>query len=342
MSTSNKAFQQEAVNTRKRIRRIGLAIMLVFLVSLIAVWALVTQPLLSNPDINDSVPAVDSSRLEAHVRMLSETLFPRDHTRPQNLDRVADYIRKEFESAHGVVSDQPYDVGEKTYRNVIALFGPDTKERIVVGAHYDSAGARPGSDDNASGVAGLIELANILGNNTLPMRVELVAFTLEEPPYFNTEKMGSAVHARSLKQQGVEVRVMFSLEMIGCFSDAPDSQHFPTSIIKPFYPSRGNFITIISKFGQGGIVRSVKRAMRSASSLPVYSINAPRLVPGIDYSDHLNYWRAGYDALMISDTAFYRNNRYHTMQDTPDTLDYNRMAMVVQGVYLAVLAMGQE
>ncbi|HST21275.1 MAG TPA: hypothetical protein VLR90_09180, partial [Blastocatellia bacterium] len=123
MSTSNEAFRQEAVNWRKRIRRIGLAIMLVFLVLLIAAWVLVTQPLLSNPDINDSVPTVDSSRLEAHVRMLSETLFPRDHTRPQNLDRVADYIRKEFESAHGGVSDQPYDIGEKTYRNVIALFG---------------------------------------------------------------------------------------------------------------------------------------------------------------------------------------------------------------------------
>ncbi len=173
------------------------------------------------------------------------------------------------------------------------------------------------------------------------MRVELIAFTLEEPPYFRSGYMGSAIHASSLKKQGVKVRLMISLEMIGYFSDAADSQGFPLSVLKAFYPSQGNFICVIGNLGQGTAVRRVKKAMRSASTLPVYSINAPRFVPGIDFSDQLNYWEAGYDAVMITDSAFYRNFNYHTIYDTPDKLDYQRMAMVVEGVYAAILTLSQ-
>jgi Zn-dependent M28 family amino/carboxypeptidase len=307
---------------------------------LIVTWAWMTQPLFSSVGGNSGV-AVESARLEAHVHRLSKTFFPRDARHPENLDRAAAYIRQEFERAGGKVSEQPYEVNGTTYQNVIALFGPDTKERIVVGAHYDTAGEQPGADDNASGVAGLIELAHLLGKTPLPICVELVAFTLEEPGYFRTAQMGSAIHARSLKKQGILVRVMFSLEMIGYFTDVPHSQSFPFSILAAFYPSQGNFIAVVGKLDQGLVVRRVKRAMQSASPLPVHSINAPRFVPGIDFSDHLNYWKAGYDAVMITDTAFYRNKNYHTVWDTPDTLDYQRMAMVVQGVHAAVLAFAQ-
>ncbi|MGH7966390.1 MAG: M28 family peptidase, partial [Candidatus Binatia bacterium] len=285
----------------------------------------------------ESIASVSPARHEAHVRMLSETLFPRDVGHPENLDRVAAYIRQEFVRAQGRVAEQPYEAMGSTYRNVIALFGPDTKERVVVGAHYDTAGERPGADDNASGVAGLIELAYLMSKTSLPVCVELVAYTLEEAA-FHTAQMGSAVHATSLKQQGIPVRVMFSLEMIGYFTDAPHSQSFPLSILAAFYPAEGNFITVVGKFGQGSVVRQVKKAMRSASPLPVHSINAPRWVRGVDFSDHRSYWDVGYKALMITDTAFYRNKNYHTAQDTADTLDYQRMAMVVQGVYAAVRA----
>lgn len=307
---------------------------------LVVAWAWVTQPLLVSVAGNSAV-SVEPVRLEAHVRRLSEMFFPRDAGHPENLDRVAAYIRQEFEQAQGRVAEQPYEANDRTYRNVIARFGPDTKERIVVGAHYDSAGKQPGADDNASGVAGLIELAYLLGKTPLPVCIELVAFTLEEPGYFRTAQMGSAIHARSLKKQGIPVRVMFSLEMIGYFTDAPHSQSFPVSILAAFYPSQGNFIAVVGKLDQISVVRRVKKAMRSASSLPVYSINAPRFVPGIDFSDHLNYWEAGYKAVMITDTAFYRNPNYHTWRDTADTLDYQRMAMVVQGVHTAVLAFAQ-
>lgn len=309
-------------------------------ICLIAAWAWVTQPTRSSLEMNYMV-AVEPARLEAHVRLLSETFFPRDAWHPENLERAAASIRREFEQAYGKVSEQPYEVKGKTYRNIIAGFGPDTQDRIVVGAHYDAAGKVPGADDNASGVAGLIELAYLLGKTTLPVRVELVAFALEEPPYFRTPHMGSAIHAKSLKQQRIPIRMMFSLEMIGYFTDAPRSQRFPFSFLAAFYPSQGNFIAVVSKLSQGLVARRVKKAMRRASPLPVYSISAPRFVPGIDLSDHLNYWAAGYPAVMITDTAFYRNPHYHTVQDTAETLDYQRMAMVVQGVYAAILAFMQ-
>src|SRR5262249_48217556 len=144
---------------------------------------------------------VDPSRLQAHVRKLSIELSPRDESHIENLDRVAAYIKDEFSQATPLVSEQPYRVQGKSYRNVIAQFGPESEERIVVGPHYDAGDPLPGADDNASGVAGLIELARLLGRQQPPMRVELVAFSLEEPPYFGTTGMGSSVHAESLRKQ---------------------------------------------------------------------------------------------------------------------------------------------
>lgn len=325
---------------RKRFAVLLLSVALGFAGLLAVAWFVITQPVMSGGAAGDDNPPVDAARLEAHVRMLSETLGPRDEGHPENLDRVAAYLRKEFEGAKAVaVSEQPFQSRGRTYRNVIASFGPRTKELIVVGAHYDTAGPLPGADDNASGVAGLIELAHLLGRTAPAMRVDLVAFTLEEPPYFRSQLMGSAVHASSLKARGEVVRAMISLEMIGYFSDQADSQHYPVSLLKAFYPSSGNFITVVGKLGQGLALRRVKKAMINATPLPVYSINAPRAIPGVDFSDHLNYWNEGYDAFMITDTAFYRNPNYHTFEDTPDTLDYKRMAMVVRGVYAAVAAL---
>jgi Zn-dependent M28 family amino/carboxypeptidase len=340
MNTSFEAQLQSDAERRHRLRRILIVLSVAIFLSLAAVWFLITQPLFINRPSVESVN-VDPAWLEAHVRRLSEQLVPRDQSRTDNLDRVAEYVRAKFEEAGGTISEQPFEVGGRTYRNVIADFGPDSKERIVVGAHYDAYHSFPGADDNASGVAGLIELAMLLGKAHLLRRVELVAYTLEEPPYFQSAHMGSMVHAESLRTQGVSVKAMLSLEMIGCFKDEPNSQEFPVSLLRVFYPSRGNFISVVGGLGDGFLVRRVKSAMRSASPLPVYSINAPRFVPGVDFSDHLSYWKAGYPAVMITDTAFYRNRNYHTVNDTADKLDYKRMAMVVEGVYAAVLALAR-
>lgn len=318
-----------------------LLVLLILFLLLVGLWFWVTQPLLSTATPNPE-RTVDPSRLQAHVHKVSVELAPRDESHIENLDRVAAYIKNEFSQTTTFVSEQAYRVQGKSYRNVIARFGPESEERIIVGAHYDTAGPLPGADDNASGVAGLIELAGLLGRQQPPLQVELVAFTLEEPPYFRTTGMGSSVHAQSLRQQNVRVRAMFSLEMIGCFSDAPNSQRFPAGVLGAFYPSTGNFIGVVGRLRDWSLVRRTKAAMRNASPLPVYSINAPIFVAGVDFSDQLNYWHAGYDALMITDTAFYRNRNYHTAQDTEEKLDYQRMAMVVEGVYAAVIDLSRQ
>lgn len=286
----------------------------------------------------------DPNRLRSHVRTLAEDLTPRDADHPERLAPVAAYIEEQLAPHADRLTDQPYTVAGATVRNVIARFGPDTEERIVIGAHHDTAGPYPGADDNASGVAGLLELARLLDGAELPLMVELVSYPLEEPPYFYTNEMGSAVHAQSLKEKGVDVRAMLALEMIGYFTDAPNSQQFPIFFLRWYYPNTGNFIAVVGKwgFGQRRLVRTVRDGMRAASPLPVHSINAPRLVPGIAFSDHLNYWHAGYDAVMITDTAFYRNPNYHTRHDTPDTLDYTRMAQVVDGVRGAIDALADR
>ncbi len=206
----------------------------------------------------------------------------------------------------------------------------------------DAMDELPGADDNASGVAVLLELARILGAERPPAtHTELVAYVLEEPPYFRTGFMGSAVHAFSLRDAGAEVRAMLCLEMVGYFTSEPNSQDLPSALLRPLYPDRGDFIAIIGGLADRTLVRQVKRSFTAASSLPVRSMNGPRLIPGVDFSDHLSYWNVGYGAVMITDTAFYRNAAYHTEQDTPDRLDYEKMAEVVLGVYQAVKSLSQ-
>lgn len=285
------------------------------------------------------LPQADPTRLEEIIRTLAEDLTPRDADHPARLPPVADYIEAQLAPHASRLKDQCYSVAGATVRNVIAGFGPETGARIVIGAHYDTAGPYPGADDNASGVAGLIELARLLDGASLACPVELVSYPLEEPPYFSTPNMGSAVHARALKEQGAPVRAMLSLEMIGYFTDEPGSQSFPLSVLRPFYPSVGNFIAVVGRWGWGQrrLVRTVRDGMRQGTSLPFRSINALKLMPGVAFPDHLNYWQAGYDAVMITDTAFYRNPHYHGPTDTPETLDFERMAMVVDGVRGGIL-----
>lgn len=284
----------------------------------------------------------DAKKLKENVTTLSEDLVPRDAAHPENMDRVAGYIREKLGLFAKRIMDQSYSVGGMTVRNIRAFFGPETNERIVVGAHYDVAGPYPGADDNASGVAGLLELARLLSGEEVSLQVELVSYPLEEPPYFFTKKMGSYIHAKSLKDEHVKVKAMIALEMIGYFSDEGESQSYPLFLLKPFYPSVGNYIAVVGKLFDGGLVKKIKKLMKGASPLSVESINAPRLVPGIALSDHLSYWRLGFPAVMITDTAMYRNPNYHAASDTADTLDYNRMAQVVDGVKEAVVRLHYE
>lgn len=284
----------------------------------------------------------DSALLRAHVEALTSRFQPRSAAHPENLARAAAFLADAFRATGAEVRAQTYRALGGTYSNVIASFGADTPERIVVGAHYDASGDVPGADDDASGVAGLLELARLLALSPPPIRVELAAYTLEEPPGFATEAMGSVVHARSLEAEGVHVRLMMALEMLGTFSDQPGSQSFPVGTRKGEYPTTGNFIAVVGRTGQGGMVSEIAAAMRIASSVPVQTVVAPRSTPGVDLSDHRSFWDLDDPAVMVTDTAFFRNPRYHTPEDRPDTLDYPRMAEVVEGVHCAVQAVARR
>lgn len=306
-------------------------------------WLLVTRPTVvsKSQDFGAAISHVSPAELEQHVRLLSQEYFPRSHRDTENLDRIADFVTDYFRSHGGDVWQQEFNAGGSVYKNVISEYGPEDAPLVVIGAHYDSAGAVPAADDNASGVAGLLQLGRLLSTAQLNKRVVLVAFSLEEPPYFTSDKMGSAVFAQSLAQSSKNVELMISLEMIGYFSDEPGSQRYPVRFLNLFYPSRGNYIGVIDQVLSVQAQR-LKSSMSEVMELPVYSINAPRFIPGIDFSDHRSFWGHGYPAVMVTDTAFYRNYAYHTLSDTADRLDYEKMAQVVYGVYHHVRKMSEE
>jgi Zn-dependent M28 family amino/carboxypeptidase len=172
--------------------------------------------------------------------------------------------------------------------------------------------------------------------------IELVAYSLEEPPFFGTQDMGSAHHAALLHEQKVRVKCMIALEMIGYFSSEPGSQSYPIPALRIFYPGKGNFIAIVGRLDQRKIVKKIKGLMKGAADLPVYSVNAPTIVSGIDFSDHRNYWKYGYDAVMITDTAFYRNPEYHESGDTAENLNYELIGKAVIQVFEAVNGLAGE
>ena len=328
-----------------RYRR-GLPVLIVAVILITGAWWAVTQPFVASRSFHP--PSIDPARLEQDVRILSQRYFPRSYD-SDGLPAAAEYIRAQLKLNSANVSDQSFEVAGRQYSNIIARFGPAQGRLLVIGAHYDSYGEpvkgdryskgfddythTPGADDNASGVAGLLALARLLAKQPPPVPVELVAFTLEEPPYFETDAMGSVRHARALHAAGTPVALMISLEMIGYFSDEAHSQTYPVPGTGLLYPRRGNYIGIVARLGDWQLTRKLKAIMRGATDLPVYSMNFLSQVPGIDYSDHASYWREDYPAVMITDMGFYRNKQYHLSGDTAERLDYVRMAKVVQGVY---------
>lgn len=318
----------------KIIKTISKLLILLSIAVLSIACFMITQPFVIKIETQPKVASL--VRLEQHVRHLSETLYPRNYTETANLNASADYILQIFKQTSTTVTEQTFEIKGRSYRNILAHFGPKHGEALVIGAHYDTHGNTPGADDNASGVAGLLELAEMLKDTPPQHPVTLIAYTLEEPPFFGTNEMGSAIHANSLKAEGKNIKLMISLEMIGYFSDNPNSQSYPIDLLHILYPSKGNFIGIVGRFSEQKETRHVKALMRGATTLPVISINAPTFVHGLDFSDHRNYWQQGFPALMITDTAFFRNNNYHQLTDTADTLDYIRMAQVVQAVYAVI------
>lgn len=282
---------------------------------------------------------------ESHKRMFNDVEIltsvnpPRNYRNPDSLNEIAGYIHDGFARLDCKVKYQPYQVQGIEYKNVIASFGDGPGKRIIVGAHYDVYGDYPGADDNASAVAGLLETARLLNRNNAKLKspVDFVAYTLEEPPFFDTEFMGSAVHARFLHDNNTTIKLMICFEMIGYYSDQPNSQGFPLPGLSLMYPDKGNFIAVVGKFSQRKIVKRVKQLMKKYSEIDVYPVAIPFLDALAGLSDQKSYWKYNYPAVMINDTSFFRNPNYHSETDTIDTLDFGRMGEVVKGVYGTIM-----
>lgn len=278
----------------------------------------------------------DSLLVKNHLKYFTEIPEFRNYKNVEQLDKVADYIKENFSKYSDSVRFQEFQVDGKMYKNVICSFGTEHKKRIIVGAHYDVCGEQKGADDNATGTTALLELARLLKGEKLKYRIDLVAYTLEEPPYFRTENMGSYVHAKYLKDKNINVLGMICVEMIGYFKDEKHSQDYPIGFLSWFYGNKGDYITLVKRFGSGSFVKDFNKNFKKSGQIKTKIFAGPKSLQGVDFSDHLNYWKLGYDALMITDTSFYRNKNYHEKTDTLETLDISRMCSVVDALHFSL------
>ena len=274
------------------------------------------------------------------VNVLSREVGVRSYQNINSLELAAQYISGQFESFGYQISRQPFPFRGNTYYNLVAeITGIASPSRIlIVGAHYDTVSSTPGADDNSSGVAGLLAMARALAGESLAHTVRFVAFGLEEPPAYRTANMGSYHYARNLQKSGEPVEGMICLEMIGYFSNRRGSQHYPLPFFSLKFPTVGNYIAFVGNIRSKGITKRFAESFQDAVDLPVVTLNAPAIVIGIDFSDHWSFGKFGYHAFMVTDTAFYRNPHYHAQSDLPETLDFESMAKVVEGLTSAVRA----
>jgi Zn-dependent M28 family amino/carboxypeptidase len=293
---------------------------------------------LSIPEITNAMGSIKTNVMET-VTHLSEKIGQRSYRDLKKLAETAGYIEEKLRASGCVATRQSFTYKGNTYFNIITeIKGTDPAPDgiLIIGAHYDSAEGTPGADDNASGVAGLLELARLTAARPLKRTIRFVAFCLEEPPVFMTRHMGSYIHAESLHREGAKIFGMISLEMLGYYCNDKGCQYYPSSFFKLAYPSTGNFIAFVGNFSSRRFSNRVKTAFASSSAIPVESLNGFSIIPGVDFSDHRNYWKFGYPAFMITDTAFYRNPNYHEPGDTADTLDYDRLATLIADLHKAL------
>ena len=272
-------------------------------------------------------------RLEEHVTMLGGEIGERNLWHYGELQAAADYIEGQLEDLGYEVSRQEFTVENRAVWNIEAELTGGSKpgEIFVVGAHYDSVLGSPGSNDNGSGVAAVLEIARLLAGEKLERTVRLVAFVNEEPPFFQTENMGSRVYAARSRERGERIVGMISVETIGYYSDSAGSQKYPFPF-SFFYPDTANFIGFVGNLGSRQLVRSAIASFRRNTQFPSEGLAAPGSITGVGWSDHWSFWKEGYPAIMITDTALFRYPYYHSMSDTPDKIDYERMARVVAGI----------
>ncbi|HWP82248.1 MAG TPA: M28 family peptidase [Bacteroidota bacterium] len=288
--------------------------------------------------------SADVKEIAGNAKRIISTLaggFPsRSGLNPSVLEGAARFIEQEFEKLGYPVTKQEYTADGVPVRNLIAQTKGSGPRRIVLGAHYDTVLGTPGADDNASGVAGLLELARLLRDWNGNLTIDFVAFAHEEPPYFYTRLMGSRQYARKLRTEAVNVVGMLSLEMIG-YAGQQMSQVYPFPLLRQLgrYPRFGDYIALVGNLRSLGLLRLAKRAMKESCKIGVETLSAPGFIPPLFLSDHSSFWKYRYPALMVTDTAFLRNPHYHAHTDTEETINYDFLAEVVIGILGVVMAL---
>lgn len=278
-----------------------------------------------------------------HVETLAAAIGPRNYIAIEALNEAKDYIAHHLEQLGYQVEKQTYPIQEEQFSNLyVTKVGKDyPDEWIVIGAHYDTVHQSPGANDNGSGVAAILTLAELIRNKVLKRTVQFVLFTNEEPPFFQTRQMGSFVYAKKLHQEKRNVKLMMSVEMIGYYSDMPNSQHylFPLGW---YYPDKANFIGFVGNLRSRAQVKQALNYFRDSALIPSEGAALLSWLPGVGWSDQWSFWKMGYPAIMVTDTAFFRYPYYHTDQDTPDKLDFDRMTTVVKELEEVVVRFANE
>jgi hypothetical protein len=280
--------------------------------------------------------SAEEQLMAEHLRRHVAAIASREHnlwSRPA-LEEAAQYIEHTLAASGYTVRAQRIEtaLGEVRNLEVEVPGGARGTEIVIVGAHYDSVIGAVGANDNGSGVAAVLELARMFKEAKPARTLRFVAFVDEEPPFYRGDEMGSRYYAQRSKELGENIVAMFSLETIGYYSERPGSQHYPFPL-SFFYPSTGNFIAFVSNLSSRALLHEAIASFRRHAEFPSEAAAAPAFLPGVDWSDHWSFWREGWPALMVTDTAPYRYPHYHTMQDTPDKVDYERLARVVTGLH---------
>jgi hypothetical protein len=275
--------------------------------------------------------------LERDVRVLADSIGERHLFASDRLDAAARFLAEELREVGLDPAHQEYEVQGVRVRNVeVEIPGEAGDEIVLIGAHYDSVVGSPGANDNGSGVAAVLALARTFADRTPARTLRFVFFVNEEAPYFQTGAMGSLVYARRSAEQGEDIQGMMSVETIGYYDDAPGSQSYPIPSLERLYPDRGDFLAFVSNLRSVFLMREALGAFRETGGVPSQGAALPGVIAGVGWSDHWAFWQEGYHAFMVTDTAPFRYPYYHTPEDTPDKLDYERMALVVRGLEAVV------
>ncbi|UCD76407.1 MAG: M28 family peptidase [Phycisphaerales bacterium] len=316
-----------------------LAVLCILLIAL-GLWAYFTMMRMPGESFTGPLPEMTirqetlRDELKGHVEMLADKIGPRNVLYSQNLDKAAKYIESNLRGMGYEIERHTIEAGGVAGHNFsVQITGsahPD--EIVIVGAHYDTCYGTPGANDNASAVAGVLALAKLFVDSQPERTLRFALFTNEEPPYFQSRGMGSLAYARRCRQRGENITAMVCLEMIGCYRDEKGSQRYPIPGLGLFYPTRGNFIAFVGNLGSRELLRQVVGSFRRHAEFPSEGAALPGWIPGIGWSDHWSFWKTGYPAIMVTDTAMHRYRHYHEATDTPEKLDYGRMARVVEGL----------